>query len=75
MSSLNNGVTFTTQDAVLLIGLQCKQKSIWEHPEQVIKVTMKSVITASSYGSWEDSAPTSKPWPTGNKLASFIVLI
>lgn len=75
MSVLNHQVTLATQDTVCLIGLQCKQKSIWELPEQVIKVTMKSVITASSYGSWEDSAPTSDPWPTGNKLACFIVLI
>lgn len=43
-----------TQGTVWLIGLQCKQKSIWDHPEEVIEVTMKSVITAFSYGSWGD---------------------
>lgn len=75
ISTLNHRETLTTQVGVWLTGLQCKQKSIWKHPEQVIKVTIKSVITASSCSSWEDPAPTCNPCPAGNKLASFIVLI
>lgn len=57
ISALNHPDTLTTQVGVWLNGLQSKQKSIWEHPDQVIKVTIKSVITASSCSSWEDSDP------------------
>lgn len=51
------------------------KKRFWEHPQQLIKVTKKSVIATSSYG-WilGKLGPHIQPEPTGNEPARIIEL-